>query len=128
MAEAHDSQKPPEVQTSTLSASSSPSGSVKKYDARSVSWENIPVWQNHIWSRASREVSVKLPTPPPTISEAETPSNEVPSSDSDESDSSESDEDIDDPLATPSTTPKPKKSRFPINLELNGRISLWYAC
>jgi O-acetyl-ADP-ribose deacetylase (regulator of RNase III) len=118
-------QKPAENNLDPNGISSSPSSPPAKPDARSVSWENIPTWQQHSWSRVSREVVTRLPTPPPTNSETLPHVVADSSSDSDESDDSEPDEDLEDPLATPSVARKVPKARFPVNVDLNNRISLW---
>lgn len=96
------------------------------HDARSVSLENIPLWQKHYWTRVSKEVTTKLPPAPEQVSAVpQTPISEI-MADSDGESSSESDEALDDPLSTNTTAEKTNKSRFPVNLDLNGRISLWY--
>lgn len=97
-----------------------------EHDARSISWENIPSWKKHYWTRVSKEVVTKLPSAAVSVSEAPvSPISEI-MADSDGESSSESDEGVDDPLSGNTTAEKPKRPRFPMNAVLNEKISLWY--
>jgi hypothetical protein len=93
---------------------------------KGIQIDSIPSWQSLEWSRNAPEGVFKSPAVPATSPGEEAPVVPLLSSDSEDDELSDSDEDYTDPLATKPVRTKAKKSRFPVRLDLNERISLWY--
>lgn len=94
--------------------------------ANSIAIDSIPVWQHLQWNRDAVEVDIRLPIRQDEERSPVSASSFLQSSDSEEDVLSDSDEASSDPLAQKKAKSMDSKSQFPVDLDLNTRISLWY--